>query len=96
LPELPSLTVGLLTFVELKMPKNCLSIKVVRNIKRNQSWWLEAGSEICPACSHTYVIQTEYRCIACDGPICEMCVERTIAADVFCPGCITPVMESEV
>jgi hypothetical protein len=66
------------------------------NTKRNQPWWLEAGTEICPACSHTYVIQTEYRCAACDGPLCEMCVERTIAIEVFCSGCVTPAAESEV
>ena len=36
--------------------------------KRNPPWWLDEGSETCPACSHAYVIQTEYRCVACDGP----------------------------
>jgi hypothetical protein len=83
-------------FVELKMPNICLGIKAVRKTKRNQPWWLEAGTEICPACSHAYVIQTEYRCVACDGPLCEMCVERTIAVEVFCPGCIPSATESEV
>jgi len=69
---------------------------VIGNSKRNQPWWLEAGTEHCPACSHTYVIQTEYRCIACDGPVCQMCIECTLSAEVFCPGCMPAVRESEV
>ncbi|MEK6335011.1 MAG: hypothetical protein AABM67_08690 [Acidobacteriota bacterium] len=68
----------------------------MRKPKRNQAWWLEAGTENCPACSHTYVIQTEYRCVACDGPVCHMCVEHTIVAEVFCRGCHSPATEGEV
>lgn len=59
---------------------------IVRKSMKTAPWWLEPGTEICPACSHTYVIQTEYRCVACDGAICSMCVETT-TTEVLCVGC---------
>ena len=60
----------------------------MRKTKQNAPWWLEEGTEICPACSHTYVIQTEYRCVACDGAICAMCVETVTTTEVLCVGCV--------
>jgi len=56
--------------------------------KQNALWWLEEGTEICPACSQTYVIQTEYRCAACDGPLCGLCVEDTFEIEIFCRDCV--------
>jgi hypothetical protein len=56
--------------------------------KQKQPWWLEAGAEICPTCIQAYVYQTEYRCVACDGPVCAVCVVHTIEAEVFCPDCV--------
>lgn len=58
---------------------------VAAKTKRNLPWWLESGSEICPACGHAYVYQTEYRCFACDGPLCPLCVEYTSEFEIFCP-----------
>lgn len=68
--------------VELKMlePSN-----VVAKTKRNLPWWLEAGTEICPACGHTYLYETEYRCFTCDGPLCPICVESTTELEIYCP-----------
>jgi len=59
----------------------------VQKTKQNTPWWLEEGTEICPACSHAYVIQTEYRCGACDGPLCGFCVEETFETEIICRGC---------
>src|ERR1043165_7797779 len=55
--------------------------------QRNRPWWLEDEGGICPACGQAYAYQTEYRCAACDGPICAMCVETTIEVEVCCVGC---------
>jgi len=65
--------------------ENALMESVVAKTKANLPWWLESGSEICPACSHTYVYETEYRCVACDGPLCPICVEYTTALEIYCP-----------
>jgi len=51
-------------------------------------WWLELGREQCSACGHTYVYETGYYCVACDGGLCSVCVEET-SADVFCAQCTT-------
>jgi hypothetical protein len=59
----------------------------VRKTKQNAPWWLEAGTEICPACGHPYVIQTEYRCAACDGAICALCIVNSIENEIVCLGC---------
>jgi hypothetical protein len=73
--------------MELKM----LYLKsIVRKSNRNRPWWLEGGMEICPACSQSYAYQTEYRCSACDGTVCAMCVEQTIEIEIFCPTCVVP------
>jgi len=65
--------------------ENAFYKNVVAKAKRNLPWWLESGNEICPACSHTYVYETEYRCVACDGPLCPICVEYTTALEIYCP-----------
>jgi len=58
----------------------------VAKTKQKTAWWLDSGTEICSACGHTYVYETEYRCVACDGPLCPMCVEET-KVEVFCSSC---------
>src|SRR6266498_3165553 len=67
-----------------------LRLRTVKKTKQNLPWWLEQGVEICPACGHTYVYQTEYRCVECDGPVCSVCVTRTIEMEFSCPTCISP------
>lgn len=52
-----------------------------------QAWWLEAGTEVCPACHHLYLFETEYRCADCDGPICSDCVLERVSLTVVCPAC---------
>ncbi len=37
-------------------------------------YWLVGGTEICEGCLMPYLLQMEYRCDACDRPICEQCV----------------------
>lgn len=69
--------------VELEMPHS----RAVRKSKQNAPWWLEPGTEVCPACNHTYAIQTEYRCVACDVVICAICVDGKIAAEISCVTC---------
>jgi len=63
---------------------------MVSKNKRNVPWWLEQDGEICPACSHTYVYQTEYRCVGCDGPVCAFCVQQTVEMEFVCPTCVEP------
>jgi hypothetical protein len=55
--------------------------------QRNRPWWLEEDGGICPACGHAYAYQTEYRCVACDAPMCSLCVETTIEIEICCVGC---------
>ena len=63
---------------------------------KQQAWWLEAGSETCPACSHTYAYRTEFYCLDCDGPVCALCVE-THTVESLCPDCFkSRGAESEV
>ena|SRR5204863_5751132 len=70
--------------VELEMPL----FESVCKSKQNSPWWLDEGTEVCPACSHAYVIQTEYRCVACDGPMCGLCVETIIETEILCCSCL--------
>ena len=62
---------------------------VKRNATRrtNSFWWLETGRESCSSCGHSYVYETGFYCVACDVGICSLCVEETIAIDVFCLQC---------
>jgi hypothetical protein len=53
---------------------------------KQQAWWLDAGSETCPGCNHTYAYRTEFYCVDCDGPVCSVCVE-TITIESLCPDC---------
>lgn len=49
-------------------------------------WWLGGGGEQCPDCDGTYAYEMEYRCVACDAPICPLCVVR-VRRTVLCSGC---------
>ena len=44
------------------------------------------GTEICPVCHQTYLLELEYRCFDCDAPICPTCVVIDKRAH-SCPGC---------
>lgn len=53
-------------------------------------YWL-AGTERCPVCAGTYLLEMECRCVACDAGICVECVMRVhYAGDPFCPECFDP------
>ncbi len=59
-------------------------------------WWLEPGTEICPACHHLYLYETEYRCADCDAPRCPNCVQVERAL-TLCLECIDfSELEAEV
>lgn len=42
--------------------------------------------EQCPACLQLYPYELEYRCSACDGPLCPTCIVR-IEATWVCSDC---------
>ena len=58
--------------------------------KRNAlPYWLAGGTESCDFCTHTYVLQAEYRCVACDRASCEHCIVVVREpGEVFCPECL--------
>lgn len=53
-----------------------------------ESWWGPGATERCSHCEQRYVYELEYRCFACDAPLCPFCVvvvrERREAS---CPRC---------
>lgn len=55
---------------------------------RIQAWWLETGTEICPACHQLYLYEAEYRCGDCDGPICSECAQQSKSLTVVCATCV--------
>jgi hypothetical protein len=65
-----------------------LMLKTTRKSQLELPWWLEDGTEICPACGQTYVYETGYRCAGCDMPICSICVEYEVAAELLCQICV--------
>ena len=71
-------------FVELNVPA---IFTVMAKLRELTPWWLDEGTEICSPCGQTYAYQTEFRCAFCDGPLCPMCVELTVATEFACPGC---------
>lgn len=56
--------------------------------RTQRPWWLDDGTESCHGCSHLYVYQMEFRCVACDRGICCHCV-RVVAGtrEVLCAEC---------
>jgi len=67
--------------------ETALTFSIMPKSRRELPWWLEVGTEVCPACNHLYLYETEYRCFDCDGQLCPMCVEETIALHISCPTC---------
>ncbi len=54
-------------------------------------WWLDDGTEICPACKQLYLYETQFRCSDCDGPSCGECVETSSSVTVVtvtCSACV--------
>ncbi|MDM7916936.1 MAG: hypothetical protein ACE15D_03075 [Candidatus Eisenbacteria bacterium] len=46
------------------------------------------GTERCPHCLQLHVLEQEYRCVLCDGPVCPFCVViEEGAQDILCPSC---------
>ncbi|HET7273604.1 MAG TPA: hypothetical protein VFI91_00370 [Longimicrobiaceae bacterium] len=55
---------------------------------RTIPYWLDDGTEMCESCTHLHILQMEYRCVACDRPLCVHCfviVRET--HEVFCEKC---------
>ncbi len=56
--------------------------------QQRRPWWLAGGWHVCEHCLQRYAVEVEYRCVACDGPVCPLCVVVVRAeAEVFCPDC---------
>lgn len=50
--------------------------------------WIERSDEPCPSCLHRYALEMEVRCVACDRPLCPVCVVRVRESrEWFCPEC---------
>lgn len=46
------------------------------------------GSERCRHCLQLYAHELEVACVACDGPLCALCVvQARFAAARLCPDC---------
>jgi hypothetical protein len=56
--------------------------------KKTLPYWLDGGTETCEFCTHPHVLQSEYRCAACDRAACEHCVtvDRE-TGEVLCHEC---------
>jgi hypothetical protein len=52
-------------------------------------YWIDDGTESCGACTHAYVYEMEFRCVACDRGICCHCVGMSVSKrEVLCPECL--------
>jgi hypothetical protein len=57
-------------------------------MEKRRPYWLSGGTERCRACSHAYVLEMEYRCAACDGGLCALCVVIVRETGTrLCPAC---------
>ncbi|BES70621.1 hypothetical protein RE428_16390 [Marinobacter nanhaiticus D15-8W] len=51
-------------------------------------WWLSPGGEYCPFCSGSWHAEALAYCMACDRPVCHICVAETVESDdLLCPEC---------
>lgn len=51
-------------------------------------WWLSSGVEYCPYCEASWHAEALVYCIACDRPICHVCVGgATNSTEVLCVEC---------
>ena len=51
-------------------------------------YWLNDGTELCPACTHLHVYETVLRCTGCDRAVCPHCaVVHTVQRITWCPEC---------
>ena len=64
--------------------------------RREAPWWTRPGSERCPACLMAYHVEVEYRCTACDGPLCPDCAATRLTAEIelFCTDCERPTADA--
>lgn len=51
----------------------------------DRPYWLD-GAEICAFCQQHYVLEAEYRCLACDAATCQWCVADD-TGEIFCSQC---------
>lgn len=54
---------------------------------KTRPYWLDGGTEICELCEHPHVLQSQYRCAACDAASCEHCVVVLDTGEVLCHDC---------
>lgn len=57
--------------------------------RKSLPWWLDGGTETCETCDQPYVLQAEYRCVACDAATCEHCIVVVDRAtgEILCHAC---------
>lgn len=63
---------------------------------KSRPYWLDGGTETCALCGHPHVLQSQFRCAACDRPNCEHCVviDRE-TGEVLCHECHAAEHEAE-
>lgn len=51
-------------------------------------WWVEHGIEACCGCGQRCAYELQVRCVACDGPLCPVCLVRlTRTREASCSDC---------
>lgn len=57
-------------------------------IPPDSHWWLSPGGEDCPFCTGSWHAEALAYCIACDRPVCHVCMEAAVdSEDLLCPEC---------
>jgi hypothetical protein len=58
--------------------------------KTRSPWWVDGGEKRCRFCTQRFAYEVEYRCVACDAPVCPHCVViQSARREAFCPSCPT-------
>ncbi len=58
-------------------------------------YWLD-GTETCDLCEHPHLLQSQFRCAACDRASCEHCVVvNRDTGEVLCVECHVAEQEGE-